>query len=187
MAAQFFNGSTILPRESVRWIIENLHNYMKETPIATRLVHRFDPLNATNFHQYIDEVPNLLVLVHLANGAKIGGFTVFPVTREQREFPGRGFLFSITDSKVYHIKKDPRKAVVNYDDYFFILGNAELRLRQEKKEDRQRAIVFSTLGTASTTFDSMKDTRIDFLKTTDKTENDQPVESFEFYQVIFEQ
>lgn len=86
-------------------MVETLRYYVKETPASTRLVYRFDPLNEkTNFHKYFDSVPNLLVLVHLSNGTKIGGFTSYPVTENAIQRPGKGFIFSLTDSKAYYMR-----------------------------------------------------------------------------------
>ena len=57
-------------------MVQTLRQYTREVPVSTRLVYKFDPLNLAKFHQYIDGVPNLLVIIHLSNGTKIGGFTV---------------------------------------------------------------------------------------------------------------
>lgn len=77
---------------------------MNEVPVSTRFLYKFDP-HDTNFHKYIDGVPNLIVLVHLSNATKIGGFTVDPLVENITHKPGNGFIFSLTDSKAYHMKR----------------------------------------------------------------------------------
>jgi hypothetical protein len=62
-----------------------------------QLLYRFDPLNTTNFHEYIDRRPNLLLILQLANGTIISGFSVSPIDPSKTEKPGEGILMSVTD------------------------------------------------------------------------------------------
>ena len=90
----------------------------------SRLRYRFDPLNNTNFHNYIDYIPNLIIFIKLFNHTIVGGFTAHPFDPEQTVRPGNGFLFTVTEQKVYKMRQNPRLSVNTYDKYYFILGNA---------------------------------------------------------------
>jgi hypothetical protein len=41
----------------------------------TKPVYRWDPLNKTNFHRYIDNRPNLLLIAKTVNGYIFAGFS----------------------------------------------------------------------------------------------------------------
>lgn len=113
-----------MPKESIPWMIETLQQFMNEVPVSTRFLYKFDPSNRINFHKYIDGVPNLLLIVHLSNGTKIGGFAVDPQVEDIVHRPGKGFIFSLTDRKVYHMKREPRLPMTTYDIYYFVIGNS---------------------------------------------------------------
>lgn len=59
---------------------------------------------------------------------------------------GRGFLFSLTHAKTFAMKKDPRMPVLGYDDFFFVFGNSEIRIKTQEKK------MFSNFGVAAATF-----------------------------------
>jgi hypothetical protein len=54
--ARFFNGSDIITRDNVGFIIESLDEYMGCLPYESKLVYKYDPLNLVNFHSYFDKV-----------------------------------------------------------------------------------------------------------------------------------
>jgi len=43
--------------------------------VGTKLIYRYDELNKTNFHRYIDHKPHIVVLVKLKNGYILGGWS----------------------------------------------------------------------------------------------------------------
>lgn len=47
--------------------------------------------------------------------------------------------------------------VVSYDDFFFIFGNSELRIKTQERK------LFSNFAVAASTFDSMGAQKVDFL------------------------
>jgi len=55
------------------------------------------------------------------------------------------------------MKKDPRMPVVSYDDFFFIFGNSEIRLKTQERK------IFSNFGVAASTFDSMGEPKLVFM------------------------
>jgi len=42
------------------------------------MIFRFDVFNRTNFHEYIDRIPNIMLVIALENGRKIAAFTSAP-------------------------------------------------------------------------------------------------------------
>jgi len=73
--ARFFNGSDIIARERVTFIVDALENFTNLKCKSTKVIYRTDPQNTSNFHTYIDKKDNLLVVVKISNGTIIGGFT----------------------------------------------------------------------------------------------------------------
>lgn len=61
----------------------------------------------------------------------IGGFTAHSFDPQQVVRPGKGFLFSLYDEKVFKMRDNPRTPVTSYDKYYFILGNAEIRIKTQ--------------------------------------------------------
>lgn len=62
---------------------------------------------------------------------------------------GKGFIFNLTNLQVFPLRKDPKMSVLTFDDYFFIFGNSELRLKPSEKK------FFTNFGVANSTFDNM--------------------------------
>lgn len=63
------------------------------------------------------------------------------------------------------MRQDPRLPATTYDIYYFILGNAEIRLKSQQKK------VFSNFGIANSTFDNGADQRTRFLDVSENTNN----------------
>lgn len=87
----------------------------------------------------------------------------------------------MTYEKSYKMRQDPRLSAVTYDIYYFILGNAEIRLRSQEKK------VFSNFGIANSTFDNGSDQRTKFLDVKDSSNNELDIEEYEFYEIKFEE
>lgn len=68
------------------------------------MLYRYDPHNLANFHNYINNRDNLLLLLELANGTLLAGFSAYPLDPQKIERPGKGLLISLTDEKVYHAR-----------------------------------------------------------------------------------
>jgi hypothetical protein len=181
--ARFFNGSVIVAPEKIDFIVRCLENYseIRSKCKASTLIYRYDPLNPTNIHKYIDGKERLISFVKLTNGTVIGGFTIYPYEQEKNEAAGRGkgFLFSLTLEKVFKQKIDARQGVTTYDNFYYIFGNAEIRIRTQEKK------VFSNFGIATSTFDADKVSRADFLGVRDNSNNEVDIESYELYQMEF--
>jgi hypothetical protein len=129
--------------------------------MKTRLVYRFNEVEAklgkANFHCYIDNKPNLLVLAALDNGYVVGAFTKYPLCKDHIEKPGDGFLFNVNNQVIYPVRSDAIQPVAGYDDYFLVLGNSEFRLRSQELK------FFSNFGTSTCTFNAKGHKRLDFM------------------------
>ena len=90
---------------------------------STKLIYKYDELNTTNFHHYLDQKEHLFCIVKISNGTIIGGYTVAAFNPEGSN--GRsGFIFNLNRNKSYPVRNDARLPVTNYDRFYFILGNA---------------------------------------------------------------
>lgn len=117
-----------------------LANRYKQEPRCSKLLCRLDPLNKTNFHRYIDNTPNLLMLVELKNGKILGGFSLTPFYKNVKGEDS--LIFSVTNEEIFNLNSDFKQAIV-YDDYFLIFGNSELRIKTGELK------CFSNLGIAA--------------------------------------
>ncbi len=97
----------------------------------------------------------------MSDGSVIGGFSVYPLAEEntKKQKLGKGFLFSSATQKVYPLKTDAKFPVITYDQYYFIFGNSEIRI---KTQDRT---LFSNFGILSSTFSPLGDSSQQFLRT----------------------
>lgn len=68
---------------------------------------------------------------------------------------------------------------MSYDNYYFIFGNAEIRLKSQEKK------VFSNFGIANSTFDNGSDPRTKFLNVLEMTNNELDIDTYEFYRISF--
>lgn len=100
----------------------------------------------------------MLVLFKLATNNIVGGFSCFPMEKVDREKArqigyGRGFIFNLTKFKVFQLRREPKMPVLTFDDYFFIFGNSELRLKPSERK------FFTNFGVANSSFDNVGVTR----------------------------
>jgi hypothetical protein len=141
-------------------LCSELKRSLQISTFSTKLLYRYPTLDPTNFHTYFDNKSNLLVMVKLLNGTIIGGFTVNPFMPERvpSSNKGKGFLFTLTAEKSFPMRADPKQSTTTYDHFFFILGNAEIRLRAGEKK------FFSNFGISTSTFDNQGYPRPLFLQ-----------------------
>lgn len=67
------------------WLLEHLKNKMSfRESLRSKLLYRYwaGELSKVNFHEYIDNKKNILVLVRLANRYILGAFTEFPFKKD---------------------------------------------------------------------------------------------------------
>jgi hypothetical protein len=137
---------------------------------------KFDPLNKVNFHRYIDEIPNILVLVKLANGRMLACYTNQPF---KPQCTGEdAFIMVLNTGNIYELKKGSR--AISYDEYYLLFGNSEIRLRSGE------SLIFSNFGIANSNFDN-KGQSVDALFGEGKDKRELPITGYEIYQIIFEE
>ena len=119
-------------------------------------------------------------MAKLSNGLTIGGFSSYALAKldkikaEQQGY-GKGILLSLTHEKVCNMKKPAGYRVLTYDDYFFIFGNSEIRIKNQEKK------CFSNYGISTSAFDATGFSRGDFFGTAD---SETSIEGYEFWQVV---
>ena len=81
--------------KEVSFLVDSIEKQKGNQKIAgMSFVYRMDFVNPVNFHHYIDNKKDLLLVVHLKTGSIIAGFTEEAVN--ELNIPGRGFLASVT-------------------------------------------------------------------------------------------
>jgi hypothetical protein len=115
-------------------LIRHIQDLRKEQIIRSKLLFRFDQLNPTNFHKYIDNKSNLLCLVKTAANAFIASFYSGeyikgdPMVKPALLISlNNNLAFELYDSSTNQSGRHFRG--MTYDDFFLIFGNAELRIR----------------------------------------------------------
>ena len=138
---------------------------MKSPLLRTSLVYKYDPKNKTNFHQYIDEVKNLCLVVKTPLTI-IAGF--YPGLHKDGEVMSKGgLLVSVPNNESYTLYKKKQNDKVTYrgmtyDQYYIIYGNAEIRIKAGQNT------VFSNFGVNNGYYDPRGHKVDDFLNEGDR-------------------
>lgn len=172
----FSNSEIITNIEQKAWLLTQLQPFINSPSLETKLLYKLDKLNQTNFHKYIDGKMNLLVVVKLANGLIVGGYSGSPIEKDTNNTScNKGFLFSFENLTTYLPKADNQHPVATYDDYFLVIGNSEIRIRAHEKK------IYSNFGANNGIFNTGGKKVKDFLGVpTAETE----LETYEIYYVI---
>jgi hypothetical protein len=120
------------------FLVRNIEERIGASIVGTRLLCRWDPLNKVNFHKYIDDQEQIVVVVRLLNGYALAAWTELPF-RPKGSGDGDGLIISLSNRKVFEPVQARSRAIV-YDDFYLIFGNSELRLKTQ--DDK----VFSNFG-----------------------------------------
>ena len=62
---KFFGDSEVIPREKVNFLLKELKTHANNTVTDAKLLYRYDPRNTLNYHNFIDQKENLLVVIKL--------------------------------------------------------------------------------------------------------------------------
>jgi hypothetical protein len=79
-------------------------------------------LNKTNFHRYIDNIPNIVVLIKTVTGWVVSGYSegsFYPKMNSTKN----GLIISITGREYFGLKIANKRAIA-FDDFFLIFGNS---------------------------------------------------------------
>jgi hypothetical protein len=157
-----------------------------EKPIAkAKLLYKLDLTDARNLHKHIDDKPNLLVIIKLKNGRLVAGFSESAIYQGVQSHGTRGVIMCLTNQKAYFPKTTDDQGnpkahqVVAYDDYYYILGNSEIRLRSNEKK------LFANFGIGNAYFQNNKEKVEVLLDQGPKREVE--IESYEFYQLTLDE
>ena len=108
------------------------------------MLYKYDSINKVNFHKYIDQTEGIFILLKLVNEHIVGGFyqgKFVPKMQADKD----AFLVSIHNKEVFELV-EPNKKGATYDDFYFVLGNSELRVKSGEKT------LFSNFGIANSAF-----------------------------------
>lgn len=118
------------------YLIESLIKFVG--PIKkTHLLYRYDPLNKTNPHRYIDNQKNIILIAKTIYGKYIAAFSGEKIASTGCS-AGLGLLISIWNRMTFETLKNKRP--VTYDEFFIIFGNSEMRIKSQESK------VFSNFG-----------------------------------------
>ena len=145
--------------------------------VGTKCIYRYDPLNTTSFHKYIDEIPNIVILVKTKTKDDkdwyIGSYSASPLSSKNAA-GSVGILVSPT--LVSEIISGKRS--ITHDNYFLIFGNSEIRIKQGENK------VFSNFAIANGFFNPKGKTINDLLN--HGKEREIKFITYEVHKVIFE-
>lgn len=134
-------------------LVRHVEGLMK-TPIkAAKMIFKYDSLNPTNFHKYIDDHRNLVCVVKLSNGNFIATFYSGVYSRGE-PLISPSLIMSLSSNESYELYNATTNSAVRtfrgmtYDDFFLIFGNAEMRIRANEKT------VFSNFGIGNSFFNN---------------------------------
>lgn len=94
----------------------------------------------------MDDVPDIVVLVKTVSGFYLAGYSESPVTSKAPASKG-GLLVALNNRKAFPLLAN--KKSVTYDSFFLIIGNSEIRLKNQEWK------VFSNFGIANSFFNNM--------------------------------
>ena len=153
---------------------------MKQRPILkTFQIFQKDPLNSTNFHKYVDEIPDIVVTVKTESGFYLSGYSenplVGPKSPNKNTVSKGGVIMSLSNRKSFPLLNG--KNSMTYDEFFLIFGNAEIRIKHG--EDK----VYSNLGIMAARYNCLGSTVNDLLGA--GKEREVKMAGFEVHRVIF--
>ena len=148
-----------------------------------------DSQNKNNLHNYIDGIPNIVVIVRMENGQTVIAYSEPAFKKNMGNIDGRpGMILGLRNRRVLTVKlqktspqnrTEPRP--ITWDENYIIWGNTDLRIRMNDTE------FYSNYSTANCSFEERgnKDPRIiDLFEHSDRTTK---LLNYEFYEIKFEQ
>jgi hypothetical protein len=129
--------------------------------------------NKINFHEYIDDQENLLLVISLENGNKVGAWTKGYFAPGQKNVDA--ILFNLSTKESYELKIPDTKATT-YDNYFLIFGNTEIRIKN------QQYGFFSNFGISGSCFNT-QGKKEDFCGNVSGDDAGDDIEFYEIYQL----
>lgn len=118
---------------------------MEKKIISTKLLYHDDRYNNNSYHNYVDGIPNIALLVTFNGGQIIGGFSeaAYQKSNINCDFK-KGLMLEFTNGKVFHTKQKRENSKgnktisrpVSYDEFYIIWGNSDLRIKPPTPQAR---------------------------------------------------
>ena len=115
-----------------------LQKFRKNIIQKTKLLYRWDKFNEVNIHKYIDNRPNIILLIKTDQKACLGAYSQSGF-KEKVLSNQPGLLVSLNNQQIF---KNTKKAVI-YDEHEVIFGNYDLRV---KAGDHKVSSNFGSIG-----------------------------------------
>lgn len=136
---------------------------MGRSIISTRLLYRDDRYNTNSYHNYVDGVPNIVLLVTHSGGQIIGSFSeaAYHSKNFNCDFK-KGLMLEFTNGRVFHTKQKKENGKGNkmisrplsYDEFYIIWGNSDLRIKPPTPQARDTDLeLHSFYGTANSCYE----------------------------------
>jgi hypothetical protein len=183
---QYFNGHILNIKEPgyVEWFVNNLENGVGKKIRATYPLYRFDKENQVSFHTYIDNKPQIVLIVKMKSGQIIAGYSQPPFKPKNNVDYKEGFMFAFKNKKVFTVKTQPTNKAnktipkpITYDEYFIMWGNSDIRIKTGTQE------LYSNYSTGNGSYEEKgnKNSMVSDLFL--QEERDAILEDYEFHQV----
>jgi hypothetical protein len=119
-------------------------------------------------------------MVKLSNGIIVGGFTDTTLKEGVPSTNGKGLFFNLNHERVFKSRIGTTQNVTTYDRSYFILGNAEIRLRTGEKK------IYGGFGISRSYFDYLDFPPTDFRSLANSHNNELEIDCYEFFTIDFE-
>lgn len=139
------------------------------------MLFKIDELNRTNFHKYIDNEDNFVLVVKINSGQYVAAYSegaLIPKKNSSKD----GLIISLTNQKYFTLCVPNSRATV-YDDFYLIFGCAEIRIRLNELK------IFSNFGMINVAYNTRGETVNTLLGAGGVREV--PMENYEIHKIIF--
>lgn len=129
-SSSLFVGDTIENSAERQYLIQQLQLFVSGRVITkTKLLYMFPRMAQINFHEQVDNHPHFVVVLRMKNGHVIAFFSVKGLAQDADYSKAEGFLMSVTNRRIFHIKLDsPAAKLMIYDPHFMVVGNSDMRV-----------------------------------------------------------
>ena len=126
---------------------------IKKLPIKkTKLIFKLDKLSPANPHEFIDNIPNIVLLIELTNKKVLAAFTQTAFSKDDglhsqntstiarsRLGSNKSLIIDLTN-KVCFLNNNPNETII-YDEYAIVWGKDELLIKVDEP-----TLLYSSFG-----------------------------------------
>ncbi len=160
---------------------------IKKLPIKkTKLIFKLDKLAPGNPHEFIDNIPNIVLLIELANKKVLGAFTQTSFSKEDgnhnqstssiarsRLGTNKSLILDLT-KKLAFLNNNPNETII-YDENAIVWGRDELIIKNDEP-----TLLYSSFGSQEGVYSDGKYTVDDLLGGNQGFER---ISQYEFYRI----